>query len=143
MASNTERADQADRRRTLIAPFIGVAVLSANQWLFFSRDWNAVSVAQMALWLAMILVVLALLMTGGLWFVPKAVREIANDEGVRQSRARAFKGGFAASIMMALVVFVVAPFAPLDAQRAAHIIISVALGVALVVYGFEAGRQLD
>lgn len=143
MASNTERADQVDRRRTLIAPFIGVAILSANQWLFFSRDWGSVSIAQMALWLAMILVVLALIMTGGLWFVPKAVRKIANDEGARQSRARAFKGGFAAAVIMALVVFVAAPFAPLDAQRAAHIIISVALGVALVVYGFDAGRQLD
>ncbi|MBN8736261.1 MAG: hypothetical protein J0H27_08330 [Xanthomonadales bacterium] len=143
MASNTERADRLDRRRTLIAPFIGIVVLSANQWLFFGRDWNEVSIVQLALWLAMILVVLALIMTGGLWFVPKTVREIANDEGARQSRQRAFKGGFAAAVVMALVVFVASPFAPLDAQRAAHIIISVALGVALVVYGFEEGRQLD
>lgn len=141
MASNIEKAERADLRRTLVAPFLGLVVLSANQWLFFSRDWDQVSAVQMTLWLVMILVVLALVVTGGLWFSSSAVRRLANDEMTRESRKRAFQGGFAAAMLMALIVFVVSPFEPLSAQRAAHIIISIALGVALVAYGIEEIRN--
>lgn len=141
MTSNVEQAERADLRRTLIAPFLGLAVLSANQWLFFSREWNQVTAVQMTLWLAMILLVLALLATGGLWFSSSTVRKLANDEIARESRKRAFLGGFVAAMLMALIVFVVSPFEPLSAQRAAHIIISIALGVALVSYGIEEIRR--
>lgn len=141
MASSIEKAERVDRLRTLFAPLLGLVVLSANQWLFFSRDWDQVTIVQLSLWLAMILVVLALVATGGIWFSSSAVRRIADDEITRESRRRAFQGGFAAAMLIALIVFVVSPFQPLDAQRAAHIIISIALGVALVTYGIEEIRQ--
>lgn len=142
MTSEIEKADRADRWRTRAAPLLGLIVLSANQWLFFSRDWIEISVLQMALWLVLILIVFAIIMTGGIWFSPKAVRDIANDEATRNSQHYALKGGFAAAILTALMVFIVSPFEPLSAQRAAHIIISVALGVTLVVYGLAENRQL-
>lgn len=143
MPSNIEKAERVDLRRTLVAPFLGLAVLSANQWLFFGRDWDQISAVHLGLWIVMILFVFALVATGGLWFSSTAVRTLADDEITRESRKRAFRGGFAAAMLTALVVFVVSPFEPLSAQRAAHIVISVSLGVVLVAYGIEEIRRRD
>lgn len=141
MTSETERADKIDRVRAAVAPLLGLVVLSANQWLFFSRDWNDVTPLQLGLWVLMILIVLAIIVTGGTWFASPQVRRLANDEATRASRQAAFKGGFTAAVVMALVVFVVSPFEPLSAQRAAHLIISIALGVALLAFGFAESRN--
>lgn len=141
MTSETERADNIDRIRAVLAPFLGLLVLSANQWLFFSREWDDVTPLQLGLWVLMILVVLLIIATGGTWFTSREVRRLANDEVTRASRQAAFTGGFTAAVVMALVVFVVSPFEPLSAQRAAHLIISIALGVALVVFGFAESRH--
>lgn len=143
MPSEIEKADRVDRLRSRLAPLLGLIVLSANQWLFFSRDWNDVSALQMILWVVLILIVFAIIMTGGIWFTPKAVRDIANDEATRNSQHYALKAGFAAAMLTTLMVFIVSPFEPLSAQRAAHIIISVALGVTLVVFGLAESRHLD
>ncbi len=143
MSSETEKADKAGRIQARMAPFLGLLVLSAHQWLFFSRDWNDVTPVQLGLWLVLALLVFLIIMTGGFWFIPRKIRTIANDEATRDSRNKAVKGGFASAIAIALVVFVVSPFEPISAQRAAHIIISVSFGCALLVYGIEEGRHFD
>lgn len=143
MTSEIERADTVDRRRAQVAPFLGVLVLSANQWLFFGASSDALSMTRMILWLVLMLVVLGIVLTGGDWLLPKAVRRLTDDEATRASAGKALKGGFAAAMITALIVFVVAPFEPISAQRAAHLIISLGLGLALVVFGFEERRNLD
>lgn len=142
MRTETEKAETLDRRRARVAPFLGVVVLSAQQWLFFSRDWDDAKPLQLVLWLILVLIMLAVITTGGLWFSSKKVRQLADDEVTRNSRQKAFQAGFAVAILTALIVFVVSPFEPLSAQRAAHIIISLTLGVTLVVFGVEENRHL-
>lgn len=143
MKSEIERADTVDRRRAQVAPFLGLLVLSANQWLFFGASWDAVSMTQMIIWLVLMLVVLGIVLTGGNWPLPKAVRRLTDDEATRASAGKALKRGFAATMVTALIVFVVAPFEPISAQRAAHLIISTGLGLALLVFGLEERHNLD
>ncbi len=143
MSSPVEKADSASRARAMFAPFAGLAVLSVQQWLFFGREWEAVSPVQLVLWAVLALVALFFLMTGGLWFVPREVRAIADDELSRRSRSFAVNTGFIAAIVTALIVFAVSPFEPLSAQRAAHIICGMALGIALLVYGLRELSTLD
>ncbi len=142
MRSEIEKADAADRQRANIAPFLGVLVLSANQWLFFGAQ-EALSVPRLILWLASMLLVFGIVLTGGHWLMPKAFRRFADDEATRASVDRAIKRGFAAAMITAFLVFVVAPFEPLGAQRAAHLIISLGLGAALIAFGLEERRHLD
>lgn len=142
MTSEIERADRADRNRARMAPFLGLLVLTANQWLFFGADWEGVGVLKLGLWLVLMLFVFAIVLTGGNWLMPKAIRALLDDEVTRTSRERALKGGFAAAMLMAFVVFVVSPFEPIGAQRAAHLIISMGLALALLVYGIEESRHL-
>lgn len=143
MTSPVEEADQATRSRATFTPFAGVALLSVQQWLFFGSDWDEVGPLQLGAWLLLAILALLFLMTGGLWFKSRQVRALANDETTERSRHNAIKGGFIAAIITALLVFAVSPFEPLSAQRAAHLICSLGLGVALLVFGLEESRILD
>ena len=78
---------------------------------------------------------LALLLTGGGWFLPKRARRLANDEVTRANRQRGITIGFATAIVTSCLVFAVSPFDPLHAQRAANIIASMGLGGAFLAYG--------
>ncbi len=120
-----------------MAPFIGLLVITANQWLFFSREWTDLTVWTLGLWLILVLLAFFLLMTGRLWFLPKRVRQVADDEVTRNSRQKAIQAGFVAAMLTVLLIFVVSPFEPLAAQRAAHLVISFSLEVAFVVYGIS------
>lgn len=142
MPSNIERADRVSRTRALLAPFLGFAMLSVQQWLFFGREWDALSPIQLGAWALLALGVLLMVLTGGLWFLPREVRRHADDDGSRQNRLQAIYGGFIAAMLTALLVFVVSPFEPLPAQRAAHIILSMGLGVSLLSFGIAESRAL-
>lgn len=143
MTSIIERADRISRRRALLAPFAGVAVLSVQQWLFFGRDWNEVSPLQLGIWAALAALALLALMGGSRWLTPRSVRPFVDDESTRANRLQAIFGGFTAAMLTALLVFIVSPFEPLTAQRAAHIIISMGLGVSLLSFGIAELRALD
>jgi hypothetical protein len=143
MVSPVEEADQATRSRATFTPFAGVALLSVQQWLFFGSDWEQIGALQLGAWLVLAILALLFLMTGGLWFKSSRVRALANDETTERSRQNAIKAGFIAAVFTALLVFAVSPFEPLSAQRAAHIISSLGLGVALLIFGIEESRILD
>lgn len=143
MSSEIERADRISRARALAAPLLGFVMLSAQQWLFFGRSWDAVSPVQLALWGVLAILMLMLVLTGGLWFVPREVRRHADDDASRINRLQALTGGFLAAMLVAFLVFIVSPFEPIDAQRAAHLIISIGLGVTLAGFGFAEFRALD
>jgi hypothetical protein len=142
MTTDIEKADGISRRRAGMLPFLAV-VLLAQQSLFISWDGRAVTVVQTAAWLVMVLFLLFALLTSGAWFTPRAVRELANDEVTRANRALAIQRGFIAAMVTGMLVFVVSPIEPISAQRAAHIIVSIGLAVALLVFGLEERKALD
>ena len=143
MPNPVERADRVSRARALFAPFAAAALLSVQQWLFFSREWEDVSVLQLGAWAVLALLALFFLLTGGLWFVPRKVRELAEEESTEKNRQLAIRIGFIVAIFTSFLVFGVSPFEPLPAQRAAHIISSMSLGTALIAFGMAELRSLD
>lgn len=143
MSSNIEKADRVSRARAITAPFFGLAMLSVQQWLFFGRDWDRLSPVQLGLWALLATATLLVVLTGGRWLLPRGIRRYVDDESSRANRLQAIFGGFTAAMVTLLIVFVVSPFEPIDAQRAAHIVVSIGLGVALVSFGVVESRGLD
>ena len=135
MADDFERAEQFARGRAIMAPFLGLLVLLMQQGIFFSWDWGSDSLVQIFVWLAFALLMLALLLTGGGWFLPRRARELANDEVTRANRQRGITVGFVTAMITGFLVWAISPFEPLHAQRAANIIVSMGLGCAFVAYG--------
>ena len=127
----------------MTAPFLGLVMLSVQQWLFFGRDWDRLSPVQLGLWALLATAVLLVVLTGGRWLLPRGIRPYVDDESSRANRMQAIFGGFTAAMVTLLIVFVVSPFEPIDAQRAAHIVVSIGLGVALVSFGLVESRGLD
>ncbi len=143
MPSNIEKADRVSRARAVTAPFLGLAMLSVQQWLFFGRDWDRLSPVQLGLWTLLATAALLVVLTGGRWLLPRGISRYVDDESSRANRLQAIFGGFTAAMVTLLIVFIVSPFEPIDAQRAAHIVVSIGLGVALVSFGFAESRGLD
>ena len=135
MTDDFERAEQFARVRALMAPFLGLLVLTMQQGTFYAWDWGSESLVQIFVWLAFALVMLALLLTGGGWFLPRRARELANDEVTRANRQRGITVGFVTAMITGFLVWAISPFEPLHAQRAANIIVSMGLGCAFVAYG--------
>ena len=138
----TETADRMSWGRAMMAPFLGLAMLLAHQGVFFNWDWDAVNFIAMAIWTILALVVLVIAVTGGTWLMPRRIRAIADDEVFRANRDRAIRLGFITAIGVGMLVFVVAPFEPLSAQRAAHLIVSFSLAMALLTFGLAELRSL-
>lgn len=142
MPSDIETADRISRGRALSAPFVGVAAMSVQQWLFFNRDWDEVSPLQLGLWALLAIFALLVVLTGGRWFVPSRLRPLVEDESSRDNRLSAIFGGFAAAMVTSLLVFIVSPFEPISAQRAAHLIVTIGLGTSLLSFGIAESRTL-
>ena len=137
--SDTERADRIVKTHARLTPFIGLLVLLVHQGIYFSWDWDGGPVAwwQTAVWLAFIAVVFTLLMTSGALFVPRRIRELANDEVTRANRAVAIQIGFFIAMFIAVLLVVVSPYDPIGGQRAGHMLISISLGISLLVFGLR------
>lgn len=140
MSSNIEKADRLSRARAIAAPFFGLAVMSAQQWLFFGRDWAAVSRWQLVVWTILAATALVIVATGGGWLIPPRYRSYVDDESARENRRDALSIGFVAAMCTAMMVFVVSPWEPIEAQRAAHLIFSIGLGSSLLAFGLAERR---
>ena len=136
MADDFETAENFAQTRAVMAPFLGLMVLLVQQGtIFFTWDWGSNSLVQIAINVGFTLVMLALLLTGGGWFLSKRARRLADDEVTRANRQRGIQLGFVTAMVMGCIVFAVSPFDPLHAQRAANVIVSMGLGMAFLTYG--------
>jgi len=140
MTDRIERADEISRNRARMAPFIGLFVLAIPQLVLANWDWQAVTWWQIAIWFVLVAFASATLFWGGMWF-PKDLPEIGEDDVTRANRANAVTGGFLAALFVAMLVFLISPFEPLSAQRAAHLIISIGLLCSLVSFGIAELRS--
>ena len=75
------------------------------------------------------------MLTGGGWFLTSRARALANVEPTQVNKARAIQTGFIVSMFVGFLVVAIAPFEPLHAQEAAHLIVSAGLGCAFLVFG--------
>ena len=135
--SDIERADRIVKTHGRMAPFLGLLVLVVQQGVFFSWDDGAIAWWQITVWLAFVGLILAVLMTSGALFVPRRIRKLANDEVTRANRDIAIKTGFFVALFIAVLFVIVSPFDPIGGQRAGHMLISMSLGIALLVFGLR------
>jgi hypothetical protein len=134
--SDIEEAERLSRRRAsmLIAM---TALLAVQQGAFYAQTQaeRAVDYVRMGAWVLLVVALLAALLTGGFWLKPRAIRALMDDEVTLANRASAVKLAFAASMGVAIVLFVLAMPLALTAREAIHLIVSTGIVVGIFRFG--------
>jgi len=137
MESPVAKADRLGRRRMRM--FFVVGLILITQQASFDRllehgsgPLRAVDITLLSAWIVLVIAALAALMTGGMYFQSREVRELMNDELSKANRSRALAGGFVITILTAVVVFVVSNFREVSGPEALHAIVTVGLAGALL-----------
>jgi hypothetical protein len=134
--SDVETADRLSRRRARIIPVLAVIFL-AGQAAYFSQDRaeRLVDQVKIGAWLIWVIVLLALLETGGGFIHSKKVRALINDETTRANRQRAYVIGFWTAMGAGIGLYVVAMFEQVTSREAIHLIVTAAIAGALLMFG--------
>ncbi|MDB5692644.1 MAG: hypothetical protein JWO81_1707 [Alphaproteobacteria bacterium] len=85
-------------------------------------------------WIFWVVLLLAMMSIQGGLRSNKAVRALLNDELTRMNRARAYAAGFWAAMAGALGLTIVQMWIEVTGREAVHIIVSAALGAALLTF---------
>jgi len=147
--TDAEEADRLSRRRAGMMPMLGV-LLVVQQGAFFSAGFGPeermrlVDQIRITGWLALALVILAALVTGGFWLKRRAVRDLMDDDVTRQNRGNALTLGFTFTILTAIGLYAFEAFAPgsVSTLEAIHIIVTIGLFAALLRFGLLERRAL-
>jgi len=140
--SVTEEAERLTRKRARVLPVLAILLIS-QQAVYFNRSGShGAQELKIAAWLVLALVLLAGLATGGAWFSRRDVRELINDETTREHRRRSYSTGFWAAMGVAVGLYVVDMFDPVSGRDSIHIIMTAAIGTALLTFGNLERRAL-
>src|SRR6478735_5676161 len=134
--SDVEEAERLSRRR--VSMFIAMTtLLTIQQSAFFSQTpaERALDHVRTGTWVLLVGVLLAALLTGGFWLKPRAIRALMDDEVTLANRASAVRLAFAASMAVAIILFVLAPPLALTAREAIHLIVSTGIVVGIFRFG--------
>ena len=137
--SDHEEADRLSRRRARQLPALA-AILITQQATFVSVDQDAplvrtVDWMKTGGWLALTLVLLAALWTGGYWFRRREVRALMDDEVTRAHRADALAFGFLLAMLVTAGVYVTTLFEPVETRMALHVVLTAGIVTALLRFG--------
>lgn len=143
--ADVERAERLGRRRVRL--FAVQAILFVSwQGLFFSRDseapMRAVDSVKISAWFVWALALLLLLATGGTLLRGRKVRALLNDELTRRNRAQAYVAGFWAAAVSAVGLYLVDLVEVVTTREAIHLILSAAIGSALITFAARERRGL-
>ena len=134
--TDIETADRVSRSRARIIPVLAI-VFIAGQGAYFSQDdmTRTVDHVRIAAWLVWSVVLLLFLATGGGFIHSRKVRALMNDEVTRANRLQAYAIGFWAAAGSAIGLYIVNLFEPVSGRDAIHIILTAAIGGALLTFG--------
>ena len=134
--SDVEEAERLSRRRVpmLIAM---TTLLAVQQGAFFAQTAaeRTVDHVRVGAWVLLVVALLAALLTGGFWLKSRAIRALMDDEVTLANRASAVRLAFAASMGVAVVLFVLAPMFAVTAREAIHLIVSTGIVVGIFRFG--------
>lgn len=131
-----DRAERLTARRARMATVLGI-VFIATQTASLETD-AALSRPELIgswAWLLWSLSFIMLLATGGGLIRSAQVRALMNDETTRANRLHAIASGFWIALATALVAYIVSFYEPLDARQVVRVIITTALGGAMIRFG--------
>jgi len=137
-AADYETAERLGRKRARMLPFFAIIFLTQQASYFSGPDVNAgrpVDHIRIAAWLAMSVVLLLVLATGGGWFRSREVRALMNDEVTRVHRADAFRIGFFAAMIACIGVYLLGLFEPIGGRETVHLVMSCGIAAVLVRFG--------
>ena len=134
--SAAEQAEQLSLRRARVLPLL-VLIYVTQQFSYFSQTQTErlVDHVKIGAWVVLSLVLLAALSTKGFWFHRQEVRDLIDDESTRSHRREAMVWGFLASMLVAILLYLVAMFEAVSGREAIHIVVSFGLAAALVRFG--------
>ena len=144
--TDTETADRLVRRRARMMPVLAMLFV-AQQASYFTgtrmdEGHRLVNYVAISGWLAMSIVLLVGLTTGGSWAHGAPVRALMNDESTRANRAEGLRFGFLATMIAALALYVVSLFEPIGGREAIHVLMTIGIAVALLRFGMLERRAL-
>lgn len=141
--ADAELAERLVRRRARLMPVLAIFFL-VQQAAHFANPGSGRLVDQVrkAGWVAMSAVILLVVTTGGFWFRSRRVREMLEDEGTRAHRASALSFGFLASMLAAVLLYVLEGPLGLTAAEALHLVVSAGLVTVLLRFGYLERRAL-
>jgi hypothetical protein len=141
--SNADLADRLARRRARIMPVLAFFFL-IQQTAYFSHPLTgrAVDHVRLTAWMAMSLVIILVVTTGGFWFRKPEVRAMIDDEVTRANRASAMNSAFVSSMLTAILLYGLQGAVELTAAQSIHYIVSAGLVTVLLRFSILERRAL-
>lgn len=144
--TDAETADRLVCRRARMMPVLA-AMFVAQQVSYFTgtrmdEGKRLVNYIAIGGWLAMSIVLLFGLAGSLDWFKSAPVRALTNDESTRVNRGEAFRAGFLATMIAAIILYLVSLVEPLGAREVIHLLMAVGIAVALLRFGMLERRAL-
>jgi hypothetical protein len=138
--SNTdfEQAERLSRKRARMLAAVAI-IFIAQQGAFMAEPdavVRTVDHVKVGAWVILSAVILAALITGGMWIYPRRIRDLANDESTRANRDRALRLGFVTAMVSCLILYVLSAATDVGTREAIHIIATVGLATALLRFAF-------
>jgi len=131
--SDFEIAERLSRRRARMLPVLTIFFVMQQAAYFSQPDTGRpVDHVRVSAWIAMSVVLLVGLISGGFWFRRATVRALLDDEVTRAHRARAMEAGFIAAMVAAIALYFVTLFEPVSGREAIHLLLSVGIACALL-----------
>jgi hypothetical protein len=145
--TDNDTADRLMDKRARMMPALG-AMFVMQQAVYFTgsrldegklRLVNYVSIGG---WLALSIVLLFGLVTGGTLRRSGRVRALMNDENTQANRAQAFQLAFVFTMAGAILLYVLSLFTPVGGREAIHVLMTIGIATALVRFGLLERRAL-
>jgi len=143
--SPAETAERLTRRRARMMPVLALFLFIQQAAFFTQSDLiRKVDIVRTGGWLLFSAIVLAALVTGGLWLKSREVRELMDDEVTRANRADALTRGFTVAMGAGILLYGADSFAPnpIDLRDGIHLIVTAGLATALLRFGMLERRAI-
>ncbi|HMJ92914.1 MAG TPA: hypothetical protein VK472_02310 [Allosphingosinicella sp.] len=138
-----EKAEKLGRSRARKFAVQGV-IFAGWQGFYFggamADQVRTVDSVKIGAWLVWVLVLLALLATGGGFMRSRSVRALLNDELTRANRTLAYVAGFWGAMAAGIGCYLVNLFEPVSTRQAIHAIVSIAIAAALITFALRERR---
>jgi hypothetical protein len=137
-----EQAERLSKRRARLMPMLAVIYLGQQVSYFALNADRTVDHFKVGAWVVMSLALLLALISGGGLARKRELRDMINDETSRAHQADALGVGFVVAMLTAIILYVLGSATPMSAREAIHVIVSLAIAVALVRFGWLERRAM-
>jgi hypothetical protein len=143
MTSDAATADRLIRRRARMLPVLGIFFILGPA-LHFTDEAASSGPAKFRIgaWLVWAIVLLLALAFAGRIGRGRAVQALVEDENTIANRLRGYAAGFWAAALTTLAIYILSTFETVSGREAARLILTVAIGAAVIRFGLLERRAL-